>query len=127
MFWYGELTMTMIITINSYDLQFMKMSGTMLSALNIFSHLFLATIVYSTPPIPPFHRLSWWFCVICLQCRKHGFDLWVQKIPEEGNGYPLQCACLGKSHRQRSLSMGLQRVGHDLPTELQQQSYTRRC
>ena len=27
---------------------------------------------------------------ICLQCRRPGFDSQVGKIPEEGNGYPLQ-------------------------------------
>ena len=28
------------------------------------------------------------------QCRRHGFDPWVKKIPGEGNGYPLQYSCL---------------------------------
>ena len=29
------------------------------------------------------------------QCRKHGFDLWIEKIPGEGNDNPLQYSCLG--------------------------------
>ena len=32
---------------------------------------------------------------ICLQCRRPGFDPWVEKVPlEKGNGYPLQYHCL---------------------------------
>ena len=31
-----------------------------------------------------------------LQCRRPGFDPWVRKIPEEGNGNPLQHSCLEK-------------------------------
>ena len=31
------------------------------------------------------------------QCRKHGFDLWVRKIPVGGNGNPLQYPCLENS------------------------------
>ena len=30
----------------------------------------------------------------CLQCKRPGFDLWVGKIPGEGNGNPLQYSCL---------------------------------
>ena len=32
--------------------------------------------------------------VICLQCNRPGFDPWVGKFHEEGNGYPLQYSCL---------------------------------
>ena len=28
-----------------------------------------------------------------LQCRRCGFDTWVEKIPGEGNGNPLQYSC----------------------------------
>ena len=42
------------------------------------------------------HWLPW--CLrcwsICLQCRRPGFDPWVGKIPEDGNGNPLQYSCL---------------------------------
>ena len=34
----------------------------------------------------------------------HKFDLWVGKIPAEGNGYPLQSSSLKKSCGQRSLA-----------------------
>ena len=27
--------------------------------------------------------------IVCLQCRRPGFDSWVRKIPGEGNGNPL--------------------------------------
>ena len=30
----------------------------------------------------------------CRRRRRHGFHPWVRKIPEEGNGYPLQYSCL---------------------------------
>ena len=33
-------------------------------------------------------------CRICLQCRRPVFDPWVQKIPREENGSPLQYFCL---------------------------------
>ena len=32
-----------------------------------------------------------------LQCRRPGLDLWVVKIPGEGNGNPLQYSCLENS------------------------------
>ena len=31
------------------------------------------------------------------QCRRHGLDFWVWKIPGEGNGNPLQYSCLKNS------------------------------
>ena len=31
------------------------------------------------------------------QCRRHGFDPWVGKIPGEGNGNPFQYSCLENS------------------------------
>ena len=44
--------------------------------------------------IPP--ELSKWLSgkeSVC-QCRRHEFNLWVGKIPGEGNGKPLQYSCL---------------------------------
>ena len=45
------------------------------------------------------------------------------RSPEEGNGNPVQYACLEKSHGQRSLvgysPWGIKRVGHDLATKQQ--------
>ena len=46
------------------------------------------------------------------------FDPWAQKIPWEGDGYPLQCSCLGSSMDRGAWwatlrSMALQRVKHD--------------
>ena len=35
--------------------------------------------------------------VISLHCNRPGFDPWVGKFPEEGNGYPLQYSCLENS------------------------------
>ena len=34
---------------------------------------------------------------ICLQCRRHGFDLWVRKIPWKRKWNPLQYSCLENS------------------------------
>ena len=31
------------------------------------------------------------------QCRRHGFDPWSGRSPEEGNGHPLQYSCLENS------------------------------
>ena len=43
--------------------------------------------------------LPWWIrCLkICLQCRRHRFDLSVGRHHGEGNGNPLQYSCLGNS------------------------------
>ena len=40
----------------------------------------------------------------CLQCRRPGFDPWVEKIPGEGNGKPTPIFLPGESHGQRSLA-----------------------
>ena len=32
--------------------------------------------------------------IVCLQCRRSGFDPWIRKIPGEWGGYPLQYSCL---------------------------------
>ena len=32
--------------------------------------------------------------IVCLQCRRPGFDPWAGKISGEGNGNPLQYSCL---------------------------------
>ena len=45
---------------------------------------------------------------IFLQCRRHGFDPWVGKIPGEGKGYLLQYSGL-----ENSIDCKQQRVGHD--------------
>ena len=41
--------------------------------------------------------LPWWFSgkEPASQCRGHGFNPWVQRLPGEGNGNPLQYSCLG--------------------------------
>ena len=51
-----------------------------------------------------------------LQCRRCGFDPWVRKIPEVGNGNPLQCSCLENPRDGGAWwlpSMGSHRVRHD--------------
>ena len=57
---------------------------------------------------------------ICLQCRRHGFDLWVGKIPWRRKWQPTAAFLPGESHGQRSLvdysPLG-HRVGHDLATK----------
>ena len=40
---------------------------------------------------------------ICLQCRRHGFDPWVGKIPWRREWQPTQVFMPGESHRQKSL------------------------
>ena len=39
----------------------------------------------------------------CKTQKRHGFHLWIGKIPWRGNGNPLQCSCLENPHGQRSL------------------------
>ena len=60
------------------------------------------------------------------QCRRQGFDPWVEQIPWKRKWQPTPICLPGKSHGQRSLvgySLGCRkRVGHDLATK-QQQSY----
>jgi len=41
------------------------------------------------------HGLPRWLISKDLPSRRHGFDLWDQKIPGGGNGNPLQYSCLG--------------------------------
>ena len=43
------------------------------------------------------------------RCRRHGFDPWMKKIPEEENGNPLQCSCLENSMVREA--WGLQSMG----------------
>ena len=47
-------------------------------------------------PLRTYSRLPWWlrWSSVCLQCGRPGFDPWVRKFPEEGNGNPLQYSCL---------------------------------
>ena len=47
-------------------------------------------------PLLTFPRLHWWLRRqrICLQCRRPGFDLWVEKIPWRREWHPLQYSCL---------------------------------
>ena len=64
---------------------------------------------------------------ICLWSKRCRFDSWVGKTPGERNGNPLQYSLPRKPHRQRSLAsyrpQGHKRVGHNLVTKRQQQSY----
>ena len=54
------------------------------------------------------------------QSRRQGFNPWVGKLPEEGNGYPLQYPCLGNPMDRGAWQATIQgvekRVGHHLPT-----------
>ena len=62
----------------------------------------------------------------CRRCRRLGFDLWVGKSPEEGNGNPLQYSCL-ENPRDRgawwAIVHGVTKVGEDWTTKQQQQFY----
>ena len=44
-----------------------------------------------------FREHPWWVSgkESTCQCRRHGFNPWVRKIPGEGNGNPLQYSFLG--------------------------------
>ena len=61
------------------------------------------------------------------QCRRHGFNPWVGKIPWRRKWQPTPVFLSGKSHGQRSLmdysSWGHRRVRYDLVTKQQQQLF----
>ena len=63
------------------------------------------------------------------QCRKHGFNPWVGKVPRSREWQPAPVFLPGKSHGQRSLEhhspWGCQRVEHDFMTKQQQQESAR--
>ena len=67
-------------------------------------------------------RLCWWLSCkeTACQCRRYGFDPWIEKIPWRRKWQSTPVFLPGKSHGQRSLgglqSMGLQRVTQDLVT-----------
>ena len=58
-----------------------------------------------------------------MQCRRHGFDSWVGKIPWRRKWQPTPVFLPGESHGQRSLvgysPWGCKRAGHDLATQQQ--------
>ena len=58
-------------------------------------------------------------------CRGCGFDLWVGKIPGEGNGNPPQYSCLGnpmdRGAWQAAVHGVAKRVGHDFQLKPPQQ------
>ena len=41
---------------------------------------------------------------LACQCRRHGFNSWVRKIPGERNGNPLQYSCL-ENHMDRGAQL----------------------
>ena len=60
---------------------------------------------------------------ICLQCRRHGFSLWVRKIPWRRKWQLTPVFLPGKSHGQRSLVgykvHGVAKLGHNLAAKQQ--------
>ena len=50
------------------------------------------------------------------QCRGHGFDPWVKKIPGEGNGYPLQYSCLENPRDRKAWQAIVHRVTKESDT-----------
>ena len=74
-------------------------------------------------------QLPWWLGgkeSTCQRrrCKRHGFDLYVGKIPWKRKWQTTPVFLPGKSHGQRSLAgyspWGLKKVGHDLVTKQQQ-------
>ena len=74
-----------------------------------------------------YYSFLWWHSgkESTCQCRRHGFDLWVRKIPQERKRQPTQVFLPGKSDGQRSLMdfspWNHKRVRHDLATNQQHQ------
>ena len=63
--------------------------------------------------------LPLWFSgkELTCQCRRHGFDPWVRKIPFRRKWQPAPVFLPGKAHGQRT--MGSQRIGHNWATKQQ--------
>ena len=61
---------------------------------------------------------------ICLQCRRHGFNLWVWKIPWRRKWQPTPLSCLGnpmdRGAWQATVHVVAKRTEHDLATQQQQ-------
>ena len=51
-------------------------------------------------------KLPWWLRLqrLCLQCRRHGFNLWVRKVPWRREWLPTLALLPGEFHGQRSLA-----------------------
>ena len=70
-------------------------------------------------------ELPWWLSdkESVYQCRRHGFDPWVGKMPWKRKWQPILIFLPGKSHGQKSLvgysPQGFRRVGHNLATKQQ--------
>ena len=56
--------------------------------------------------VPSQEGLPWWLMgkESACQCKRHGFDPWVKKIPWRGKWQPRPVFLPGKSHGQRSLA-----------------------
>ena len=72
----------------------------------------------SNPMFSSFVGLPRWLSRrLHLQCRRHGFNPWVRKIPWRRKWQPTPVYLPGESHGQRNLAglqfMGSQRVGHN--------------
>ena len=74
----------------------------------------------------PLYWFPWWLSdeESAYQCRRHGFDSWVRKIPWRREWQPTPGFLPRKSHGQRSLTdcspWDHQRVRHNLATKQQQ-------
>ena len=72
------------------------------SLLSVLGNDFLSSLL-GGPPI----RLPWWLRVgggvVCLQCRRPGFNPWVRNIPWRSKWQPTPVVLPGKSHGQRNL------------------------
>ena len=70
------------------------------------------------------NRASWWLSgkESACQCRRHGFNPWIGKIPWRRKWQPTPVFLPGESRGQRSLvgSTGLQGVRHSLASKQQQ-------
>ena len=89
-----------------------------LCMLSLFSCVRLfATLLDCSPPgssVYGFIQARILYCLSCLQCRRHGFDPWVRKIPWRRTWLPTPVFLSGESHGQRILA-GYSPQGHKEP------------
>ena len=101
----------------------------------LFTLIFLRPDIHQTLPVDKnileisitLKGFPWWLSgkESSCQCRRHGFDSWVGKIPWRVKWQPTPVFLPEKFHAQRSLwglqSIGSQRVRHDIATKWRQQ------
>ena len=121
----------LLVIKNSHSVQLQRVSFSSLDGVLLMNHWIKPTRSSDLLSKVCF-RLTWWLSCkeSACQCRRHGFDPWVGKIPWRRERLSTPVFLPGKSHRQGILegysSLGGKRVLYDWATEQQQQQILKR-